>query len=720
MVGFLGARGPEDETYIRTVLTTAAREHRRSHSGRKCTPKLCIMDARAYTSAVANGYVGGGRENPDHYPNATISYMSLANIHVIANSHQTLLKAVSTQSDSTNWFTLIESTGWLTHVADLLKAASGREGIVGKMLDQNCSLLVHCTDGWDRTTQLVSLAQILLDPYYRTIQGLRVLIEKEWLSAGHPFQSRTDALSSQKKAMSVSPLEDEPQDSWRASATMLHSSPNGAKESISFSRKKWKRPLLSDSESKVESKTTLPSTCLPETRPTPSVENGSPSMRPPVLPSSFTGTPSSPKYTPMPVQTVPLAPSPVFLLFLTCLHHIVQQHPTRFEYNDYLLVVLARAAAGFSPFGDFLYNNEHERAQDRLRERTLSIWKWVHENQGWFTSHDYIPPELGERTSRNLGEGGWREHVLHVQTGGRFTSLWTEYYFNSTPNWFPDPRMVLSNATSFYDRSGSGGQLEKPVGLRCLRHHVRVLADPWYGSQFDETQLQHIAFPGAASMQQHGYCPQGGHGPGQNIGTVTTIPPALASLKGQEMHMYYMLAQHLRAKRRKLMQRAFRSWRKWARRRVAVKPAREDGWEDGAISGSNSSQEDDFRHEDMESDDNDEEEEEEEGDIKRKRAAPELKILGAKKGIEVVMGRILESGPFFGERITLEYEEDTEEEEEQAARNEEEEIRRRVMEGIEGEIGGIVVDESEEGLEGAFDDFGFPVGVDEKEVFIAV
>lgn len=34
-------------------------------------------------------------------------------------------------------------------------------------------VLVHCSDGWDRTPQIVALAKILLDPYYRTLEVLR-------------------------------------------------------------------------------------------------------------------------------------------------------------------------------------------------------------------------------------------------------------------------------------------------------------------------------------------------------------------------------------------------------------------------------------------------------------------------------------------------------------------------------------------------------------------
>ncbi|XP_005667319.1 myotubularin-related protein 2 isoform X2 [Sus scrofa] len=67
---------------------------------------------------------------------------------------------------------------------------AGALRIADKVESGKTSVVVHCSDGWDRTAQLTALAMLMLDGYYRTIRGFEVLVEKEWLSFGHRFQLR--------------------------------------------------------------------------------------------------------------------------------------------------------------------------------------------------------------------------------------------------------------------------------------------------------------------------------------------------------------------------------------------------------------------------------------------------------------------------------------------------------------------------------------------------
>ncbi|XP_055513977.1 myotubularin-related protein 4 isoform X4 [Leucoraja erinacea] len=149
--------------------------------------KLLILDARSYTAAVANRAKGGGCECEEYYPNCEVMFMGMANIHSIRNSFHSLRAVCSQMPDPGNWLSAMENTKWLQHLSVMLKAAV----LVANMVDrEGRPVLVHCSDGWDRTPQIVALAKILLDPYYRTIEGFQVLVETEWLDFGHKFGDR--------------------------------------------------------------------------------------------------------------------------------------------------------------------------------------------------------------------------------------------------------------------------------------------------------------------------------------------------------------------------------------------------------------------------------------------------------------------------------------------------------------------------------------------------
>lgn len=42
--------------------------------------------------------------------------------------------------------------------------------------DEGTNVLVHCSDGWDRTAQTCSLATLMIDPFYRTLHGFMVQV----------------------------------------------------------------------------------------------------------------------------------------------------------------------------------------------------------------------------------------------------------------------------------------------------------------------------------------------------------------------------------------------------------------------------------------------------------------------------------------------------------------------------------------------------------------
>jgi hypothetical protein len=147
--------------------------------------RYVITDARPLLNARANQAAGKGVESDKNYENCSVVFLDIANIHSMRKSLELMVEANNT--DDVNWLRNAEAAGWLGHVRKVLLGASK---IAHFLSFEGLSVLVHCSDGWDRTSQLTSLSMLMMDGYYRTLKGFIVLIEKEWLSFGHKFGDR--------------------------------------------------------------------------------------------------------------------------------------------------------------------------------------------------------------------------------------------------------------------------------------------------------------------------------------------------------------------------------------------------------------------------------------------------------------------------------------------------------------------------------------------------
>jgi hypothetical protein len=160
---------------------------------------VCLIDSRPLANAVANKLAGAGSESQAFYEDCEIRYIGLGNIHVIREAWNKLralcqsrgVEGMSQQGQ--NWLVGLHQSEWLQHVQHVLEGSL----TMARLLDRDKrSCVTHCSDGWDRTSQLCSLVQLMLDPYYRTLEGFPRLIHKEWLCFGHRFETRSGIGSS--------------------------------------------------------------------------------------------------------------------------------------------------------------------------------------------------------------------------------------------------------------------------------------------------------------------------------------------------------------------------------------------------------------------------------------------------------------------------------------------------------------------------------------------
>ncbi|KAJ8963932.1 hypothetical protein NQ314_005263 [Rhamnusium bicolor] len=149
------ARCLEDEKMLNHVLKT--------------NPNAAFMYV---INAMANRAAGKGYENESFYENIKFHFLGVENIHVMRNSLSKIVETCEQKNPTMNSFLSgLESSGWLRHIKSILDTSQ----FIAEALVEGISVVVHCSDGWDRTAQVCSLSSLLLDPFYRTVSGYQLL-----------------------------------------------------------------------------------------------------------------------------------------------------------------------------------------------------------------------------------------------------------------------------------------------------------------------------------------------------------------------------------------------------------------------------------------------------------------------------------------------------------------------------------------------------------------
>lgn len=322
-----------------------------------------IVDARPTVNAFAMQAVGLGSENMDNYKFAAKAYLGIDNIHVMRDSLNKVIDALK-ESDVTplgpNRDQLARS-GWLKHIGAILDGG----GLIARQVGlQHSHVLIHCSDGWDRTSQLSAMSQVCLDPYYRTLEGFMVLVEKDWLSFGHMFRHRSGHLNSEKWfQIENERIGGDPNREGSGAGKAIENAFLSAKGF--FNRDNASRDSLPESDVDMQS-----------------CESDSPGAK---KPSSVPRSSISEKEVTKVKET-----SPVFHQFLDATYQLLYQHPTRFEFNERFLRRLLYHLYSCQ-FGTFLFNSEKERVEVNARERTRSVWDYFLARRDQFVNPKYDP-----------------------------------------------------------------------------------------------------------------------------------------------------------------------------------------------------------------------------------------------------------------------------------------------------------------------------------------
>ena len=316
--------------------------------------KLIVFDARPLLNAWANKLKGAGYEDVSQYPqiNMELLFCGIPNIHAVRGSchkvYSTLCFKNETENKNTKAKNNMDSGNWYDSIIILIKGAFQ----ISEAIKNDNTVLIHCSDGWDRTTQLSCTSQLILEKRYRTIDGFICLIEKDWLTFGHQFRYRCGMY------------------------------------------------CPGDSPSNVAS------------------ENQK---------------------------------SPVFIQWLDAVYQIMQQNITKFEYNTDLLYFLA-SEMFTGKYGTFLFNNELEREKYKAREKTVSIWTYVKENEFRFINPIYNPDDNLPFIMNYKRVQLWNKYFFRFEEGDNCYDEKISKVFQDIKNTVSKDKKIINDLVSFINK----------------------------------------------------------------------------------------------------------------------------------------------------------------------------------------------------------------------------------------------------------------------------
>lgn len=122
-------------------------------------------------------------------------YTRLRELCTPENPRQVLLQ-------ESKYLQLLEKSSWLLYVSLALKESTK----AAECMLKGKTVVLQENNGRDLCCVISSLTQIILDPYFRSIDGFQSLIQKEWVSLEHPFSDRLGHLYNPDGADKESPI----------------------------------------------------------------------------------------------------------------------------------------------------------------------------------------------------------------------------------------------------------------------------------------------------------------------------------------------------------------------------------------------------------------------------------------------------------------------------------------------------------------------------------